>query len=173
MRTAAGAAATPNSAAASGAMTPAAMDAPASVLSQDAVSFRRSLRTSLSLASASDTGRRILGVSARRSGDGSASRRRDDVLRLNVLELVQAALLGRDDDAVDLAAEQEQGGEPIEEHQRDHRGRQAAVGRNIGAREAVEVGAEGEPSEQPEHQRDADAGHDGAPGAPPGRDELV
>jgi hypothetical protein len=86
---------------------------------------------------------------------------------------LQAAAAGRDHRAVDLAAEQEHGGEPVQEHQEHHRGGQAPVGRCIGVREPVEIIAEAEPGEEPQDQGHPDPRQNRQDRAPAGGYELV
>src|SRR5215212_12256919 len=62
-------------------------------------------------------------------------------------QLVQAALLRRDDGAVDLAAIEEDRGEDVEEDERQHRRREAAIHRGIGAGIIFEIAPEEDAAE--------------------------
>src|SRR5215208_295780 len=88
-------------------------------------------------------------------------------------QLVQAALLCRDDGAVDLAAIEEDRGEDVEEDERQHRRREAAIHRGVGARIVFEIAPEEDAAEDPQDERHHDAGEDPPPRAAAGRDELV
>src|SRR5688500_13487418 len=86
-------------------------------------------------------------------------------------QLVQAALLRRDDGAVDLAAIEENRGEDVEEDERQHRRREAAIHRGVGAGIVFEIAPEEDAAEDPQDDRHHDPGEDPPPRAAAGRDE--
>ena len=76
------------------------------------------------------------------------------------------------DRGVELAAENEDRGDHIEEHQRDHRRREARVIGDVGVGEPRQVVAEQFARDQPQQQRHHDAGRDGR-GAAGGRTAAI